>query len=109
MAHIAMEGHCFVLSACQYTEEKDYPPDHAVADATHRNPENVMIAGGSAIMSPLGNALAGLLYDQEGVLTAVQRERGLEAQHSKVRCRQCPLGIFLIASQAIMSRARPNP
>ena len=70
MAHIALEGRCFVLSACQFAQEKDYPADHAVADPSARNPENVMIAGGSVIISPLGEVLAGPLRDAEGVLTA---------------------------------------
>jgi len=70
MAHIAIEGRCFVLSACQYAEEKDYPPDHAVLDENNRNPANVMIAGGSVIISPLGKVLAGPLRGEEGVLTA---------------------------------------
>ena len=70
MAHIALEGRCFVLSACQYAQEKDYPADHAVIDATQRDPDNVMIAGGSVIISPLGTTLAGPLLGGEGVLTA---------------------------------------
>ncbi|KAI0068426.1 carbon-nitrogen hydrolase [Artomyces pyxidatus] len=70
MVHIALEGRCFVLSACQYAQEKDYPPDHAVADSNARDGENVMIAGGSVIISPLGQVLAGPLRDGEGILTA---------------------------------------
>jgi predicted amidohydrolase len=70
MNHIALEGRCFVLSACQYAQEKDYPPEHAVADENNRNPENVMIAGGSVIISPLGKVLAGPLLEGEDVLTA---------------------------------------
>lgn len=70
MTHIALEGRCFVLSACQYAQEKDYPADHAVRDANARNGENVMIAGGSVIIDPLGNVLAGPLLDGEGVLSA---------------------------------------
>lgn len=70
MIHIALEGRCFVLSACQFSREKDYPADHAVADAQKRDPQNVMIAGGSVIISPLGEILAGPLLDDEGVLTA---------------------------------------
>lgn len=70
MIHIALEGRCFVLSACQFSQEKDYPADHAVADANNRDPEKVMIAGGSVIVSPLGNVLAGPLLEGEGVLTA---------------------------------------
>ncbi|KAF9467534.1 carbon-nitrogen hydrolase [Collybia nuda] len=70
MVHIALEGRCFVLSACQFAQEKDFPADHAVADGNNRNPDNVMIAGGSVIVSPLGTVLAGPLLDGEGVLTA---------------------------------------
>ncbi|EJD55093.1 carbon-nitrogen hydrolase [Auricularia subglabra TFB-10046 SS5] len=70
MAHIAFEGRCFVLSACQFTQQKDYPADHAIAQGETRNPEGVMIAGGSMIVDPLGNVLAGPLWNAEGVLTA---------------------------------------
>ncbi|KAK0464914.1 carbon-nitrogen hydrolase [Desarmillaria tabescens] len=70
MIHIALEGRCFVLAACQYAEEKDYPVDHAVADVSARNPQNIMIAGGSVIVNPLGEVLAGPLLKGEGVLTA---------------------------------------
>lgn len=70
MAHIALEGRCFVLSACQFAQEKDYPPDHPVADVSRRDPENVMIGGGSVIISPLGKILAGPLLSGEGVLSA---------------------------------------
>ena len=70
MRHIALEGRCFVLSACQYAEEKDYPSDHAVADPLKRDPKNVMIAGGSVIVNPLGKVLAGPLLGAEGILTA---------------------------------------
>jgi len=70
MICIATEGRCFVLSACQYAEEKDYPPDHPVADENHRDPHNVMIGGGSMIVHPLGKVLAGPLYGKEDILTA---------------------------------------
>ncbi|KAJ7783691.1 carbon-nitrogen hydrolase [Mycena maculata] len=70
MVHIALEGRCFVLSACQYAEEKHYPQTHAVSNDETRNPDNVMIGGGSVIVSPLGKVLAGPLRDGEDVLTA---------------------------------------
>lgn len=70
MRHIAIEGRCFVLSACQYSREQDYPADHAVREPDNRKAENVMIAGGSVIINPLGEVLAGPLLDQEGVLVA---------------------------------------
>ena len=70
MTHIALEGRCFVLSACQFAQEKDYPADHAVANSEARDPNNVMIAGGSVIINPLGQVLAGPLLGEEGIITA---------------------------------------
>ncbi|KAG6861807.1 hypothetical protein C0995_011687 [Termitomyces sp. Mi166 len=74
MQHIALEGGCFVLSACQYAEAKDFPDEHfTLTDAgngTLPEPNKVIINGGSVIISPLGKVLAGPLRDAEGVLTA---------------------------------------
>lgn len=70
MHHIALEGRCFVLSAVQYAEEKDYPEGHALANENDPVEPNVMIAGGSVIVSPLGQTLAGPLWKKEGILTA---------------------------------------
>ncbi|KAJ6604562.1 carbon-nitrogen hydrolase [Mycena vulgaris] len=70
MIHIALEGRCFVLSACQYAQERHFPDTHAVGNAEMRHPDNVMIGGGSVIISPLGKVLAGPLRDREDVLTA---------------------------------------
>ncbi|KAF8606985.1 carbon-nitrogen hydrolase [Ceratobasidium sp. AG-I] len=70
MTHIALEGRCFVLSACQYAQQKDFPHGHAIPTDTEPDPEAVMIGGGSVIIGPLGDILAGPLRDGEGVLTA---------------------------------------
>ncbi|KAF8527968.1 carbon-nitrogen hydrolase [Hysterangium stoloniferum] len=70
MAHIALEGRCFVLSACQYAQQKDFPPNHPIANGAARDPEGIMIGGGSVIYNPAGEALAGPLKEGEGVLTA---------------------------------------
>lgn len=72
MVHIALEGRCFVLAACQYSTEGDYSAASAatVSDPESRSSEKVVIGGGSVIISPSGQVLAGPLRNQEGVLTA---------------------------------------
>jgi len=66
MRHIALEGRCFVLSAAQYLTRGDLPsdyPEEAIAG-------DVLIRGGSMIVSPLGEILAAPVYDREAVLVA---------------------------------------
>jgi len=70
MVHIAVEGRCFVLSACQFATARDYPEDHAVGDVNDRDPDKIMINGGSMIVSPLGTVLAGPSRKAEDILTA---------------------------------------
>lgn len=66
--HIALEGRCFVLSACQFLERSDlpagYPTDRFPASQEH------LIRGGSCIVGPLGELLAGPVYGTETLLTA---------------------------------------
>lgn len=68
MQHIATEGRCFVLSACQFTRRSDYPADYDCAQGN--DPETVLIRGGSCIVSPFGEVLAGPVYNAEEVLLA---------------------------------------
>jgi len=68
MQHIALEGRCFVLSACQYLTRADCPDDYHPIQGDA--PDTVLIRGGSVIVSPLGQVLAGPLRDGEGILTA---------------------------------------
>jgi nitrilase len=68
MRHIAVEGRCFVLSCNQFARRGDYPKRYATEfgdDAT-----KVMARGGSCIVSPLGEILAGPNYEDECILTA---------------------------------------
>ncbi|OFX27584.1 MAG: nitrilase [Armatimonadetes bacterium RBG_16_67_12] len=67
--HIACEGRCFVLSCCQYVTKDMYPKDFELAEELAAAPE-VLSRGGSAIVAPLGDYLAGPLFGQEGVLVA---------------------------------------
>lgn len=67
MLHIALEGRCFVLACNQFVRKSDYP-DHFQADLAHE--PDIMSGGGSVIISPLGEVLAGPLWNEEGLLTA---------------------------------------
>jgi nitrilase len=66
--HIAVEGRCFVLSCNQFARRGDYPQDYA--SELGDDPLKVASRGGSCIVSPLGEILAGPDFDGETVLTA---------------------------------------
>jgi nitrilase len=68
MRHIGREGRCFVLSACQYARRKDFPADYRPIQGD--DPDTVLIRGGSSIVDPMGNQLAGPCYDRAAVLVA---------------------------------------
>lgn len=68
MRHIALEGRCFVLTACQYLKRGDFPESARVSLGEH--PGDVLIKGGSAIVNPLGQVLAGPEFSGEAILYA---------------------------------------
>ncbi len=67
MQHIALEGRCFVLASNQFVRKADYPERYQ-AELTHE--PDIMSSGGSVILSPMGEILAGPLWNQEGLLVA---------------------------------------
>jgi nitrilase len=69
LRHIACEGRCYVLGCNQYVRKSAYPAD-LVGRADLTDQPEVMCRGGSAIVSPLGEVLAGPLYGEEGILYA---------------------------------------
>ncbi|RME97986.1 MAG: carbon-nitrogen hydrolase family protein [Chloroflexi bacterium] len=69
MRHIACEGRCFVLGCNQFVTKSMYPADLPGLEDLAGQPE-VMSRGGSVIVSPLGEVLAGPLFGEEGMLTA---------------------------------------
>ncbi|NOT26222.1 MAG: nitrilase [Acidobacteria bacterium] len=68
MRHVAQEGRCFVLSANQFARRRDYPKDYrsGFSDA----PETVLSRGGSCIIGPLGEVVAGPDFEGETTLIA---------------------------------------
>ncbi|MEM7030061.1 MAG: carbon-nitrogen hydrolase family protein [Chloroflexota bacterium] len=69
MRHIACEGRCFVLGCNQFVTKSMYPTDLVGLEALTDQPE-IMSRGGSVIISPLGDVVAGPLFDKEGILYA---------------------------------------
>ncbi|MCP9767130.1 carbon-nitrogen hydrolase family protein [Lacihabitans sp. LS3-19] len=67
LQHIALEGRCFVLAANQFVRKSDYP--ERFSEDIKDEPE-IMCAGGSVILSPMGEILAGPIWNAEGLLTA---------------------------------------
>jgi len=69
LQHIACEGRCFVLGCNQFVTKDMYPTDLPGIEELSDQPE-VMCRGGSTVVGPLGDVIAGPLYDEEGILYA---------------------------------------
>jgi nitrilase len=68
MRHIAVEGRCFVLACNQFNRRRDFPADYR--SRLGDDPDMVMSRGGSCIVDPFGNLLAGPEVNGEAVLVA---------------------------------------
>ncbi|HEV3428677.1 MAG TPA: carbon-nitrogen hydrolase family protein [Paraburkholderia sp.] len=66
MRHIAHEGRCFVVSACQVQPS----PAALGIDVPGWDPARALINGGSVIVGPLGEILAGPLHGETGLVSA---------------------------------------
>ena len=69
LRHVACEGRCFVLGCNQFVTKSMYPSDLPGIEDLENQPD-VVCRGGSAIISPLGEYLAGPLFEEEGILIA---------------------------------------
>lgn len=68
MQTVALEGRCFVLSACQFMTRGNGPHDFNPIQG--EAPGTVLIRGGSCIISPLGKVLAEPVFGEETILCA---------------------------------------
>ncbi|CAM2157089.1 MULTISPECIES: carbon-nitrogen hydrolase family protein [Paraburkholderia] len=66
MRHIAHEGRCFVISACQVQPS----PSALGIEVPGWDPARPLINGGSVIVGPLGEILAGPLHGETGLVVA---------------------------------------
>lgn len=77
MQHVAIEGRCFVLSCNQFTRRSDFPADFPCTLGDE--PDTVISRGGSCIVNPLGEIIAGPDFERETILVA-EIDRGLIAR-----------------------------
>jgi len=68
MQHIATEGRCFVLGCNQFNRRRDFPKLYSTAFG--EEPETVISRGGSCIVGPFGEFLAGPDFAEETILVA---------------------------------------
>jgi len=66
--HIALEGRCFVLSCNQFCRRSDYPSQYEAPFGD--DPDTVVCRGGSCIVDPLGQIIAGPDFEGETILCA---------------------------------------
>ncbi|OYU16043.1 MAG: nitrilase [Alphaproteobacteria bacterium PA4] len=69
MRHIACESRCFLITACQFQPAATTALDLTIT-LRDRDETQAMIRGGSCIISPYGEVLAGPLYGEAGLLVA---------------------------------------
>lgn len=80
MQMIALEGRCFVVSACQFMTRANVD-DEMFSPIQGDDPTTMLIRGGSCIVSPMGEVLAGPIYSKEETiyaeldLTDIQRSK----------------------------------
>jgi len=66
--HIAQEGRCFVIACNQFVSGKDYPEQ--IAKIERINTDEIVSAGGSCIVSPLGEYISEPIWDEEKIIYA---------------------------------------
>ena len=84
MRHVALEGRCFVLTACQFLRKNDFPD--SVRVSLGDTPDAILMRGGSAIVSPLGTVLA-VRFRRRIHIDGDARPQRDRARQVRLRCR----------------------
>lgn len=81
MRHIALEGRCFVLNACQVAKRSDFPSD--MADLPSDDPEFFLLNVGSCIVAPDGEFLVEPCRGRSDILFAdLDKEKIIAGHHT---------------------------
>lgn len=68
--HYAFEGRCFVIACGAVMKASELPPELEPIETLKREPDALVLNGGSAIIGPDGSLLAGPVFDEEVIVTA---------------------------------------
>jgi nitrilase len=79
--HYAFEGRCFVVAAGSVLRREEVPDDLEIFVGDGVAPEELLLAGGSAIIGPDGNYLAGPAGGDETILYADLDTSRIAAEH----------------------------
>jgi predicted amidohydrolase len=66
--HYAFEGRCYVLASGLIESVSDLPSQFELPSELKDNPDRLLQRGGSAIIGPDGNYIAGPVYDEETIV-----------------------------------------
>ncbi|MFY9609138.1 MAG: carbon-nitrogen hydrolase family protein [Blastocatellia bacterium] len=67
--HYAFEGRCFVIACGAVMKSSELPPELEPIESL-KDPDALVLDGGSAIIAPDGSLLAGSVFGEETILTA---------------------------------------
>ena len=68
--HYAFEGRCFVIACGSIMRASEIPAELELIQSLKQNPDALVLGGGSAIIAPDGNVIAGPVFEAETILTA---------------------------------------
>ncbi len=68
--HYVFEARCFVLAADLIMRVEDLPPELTTPAELDGRPDGLLLSGGSAVIGPDEQYIAGLTFDEETILTA---------------------------------------
>ena len=68
--HYAFEGRCFVIACGSIMRASEIPAELELIQSLKQNPDALVLGGGSAIIAPDGNVIAGPVFETETILAA---------------------------------------
>jgi len=68
--HYAFAGRCFVIACGSIMRASEIPAELELIQSLKQNPDALVLGGGSAIIAPDGNVIAGPVFETETILAA---------------------------------------